>query len=89
MPGFELDMGEHVTWRRDNEHEVVRRGGPPIVAQGAGTLFEAIAEAAFCPAENRGLFKIWRADGEEISGGRLAALVCAPLRRATKAVRPG
>jgi hypothetical protein len=89
MSDFDLDMNERVTWRRDNEAEVVRRGGAPIVAQGAGTLFDALAEAAFCPAENRSLFKIWRTNGEEISGGRLAALVCAPLSRTTKVVRSG
>jgi hypothetical protein len=37
-----------------------------------------------CPYENRGLFKIWRADDEEISGGRLETLVRAQLHRNSK-----
>ncbi|MDO6413818.1 hypothetical protein Q4F19_05440 [Sphingomonas sp. BIUV-7] len=77
-----LDMDERVTWRRDNEPECVRRGGLPILTEGAGTLFEAIGQAILCPSENRGFFRIWRGGGEEISGGRLDALVNGVHRRA-------
>jgi hypothetical protein len=84
LPNFQLDMREQVSWRRDNDPEAIRRGGVPIISEGAGTLFDAVGHAGMCPYENRGLFKIWRADDEEISGGRLETLVRAQLHRNSK-----